>query len=47
MVTLHYSPQLAEEARKIGIRGICPKTDIKCVVEGVTTILNNKPYFKN
>ena len=47
MVTLHHSPQLAEEARKIGIRGLCAKTDIGCVVEGVTTILDNKPYFKN
>jgi DNA-binding NarL/FixJ family response regulator len=47
MVTLHHSPQLAEAARKIGIRGICPKADIKCVVEGVSTILDNKSYFKN
>jgi DNA-binding NarL/FixJ family response regulator len=47
MVTLHDSPQLAEEARKVGIRGVCPKTDVEGVVEGVTTILDNKPYFKN
>ena len=47
MVTLHHSPQLAEEARKVGIRGICPKADIECVVEGVTTILDNRSYFKN
>jgi DNA-binding NarL/FixJ family response regulator len=47
MVTLHYSPQLAEEARKIGIRGLCPKADIACVVEGVTTVLDDKSYFRN
>lgn len=47
MVTLHHSPQLAEEARKAGIRGICPKSDIECVVEGVSTVLDNKFYFKN
>jgi DNA-binding NarL/FixJ family response regulator len=47
MVTLHHSPQLAEEARKVGIRGICPKSDIECVVEGVTTVLDNKSYFRN
>jgi DNA-binding NarL/FixJ family response regulator len=47
MVTLHYSPQLAKEARKVGIRGLCPKADIECVVEGVTTILDDKSYFKN
>jgi DNA-binding NarL/FixJ family response regulator len=47
MVTMHDSAQLAEEARKVGIRGICPKTNIDCVVEGVTTVLDDKPYFKN
>lgn len=47
MVTLHDSAQLAEAARKIGIRGMCPKADIKCVVEGVTTILDSRSYFKN
>jgi DNA-binding NarL/FixJ family response regulator len=47
MVTLHDSQQLAEEARKVGIRGLCPKGDIECVVEGVTTVLDNKSYFKN
>ncbi|MGA8438368.1 MAG: response regulator transcription factor [Candidatus Sulfotelmatobacter sp.] len=46
MVKLDDSPQLAEEARKVGIRAICPKADIGCVVEGVTTILDNKSYFK-
>ena len=47
MVTLYLSPQLAEEAKKAGIRGACAKSDIHCVVEGVTTILDNKPYFRN
>jgi DNA-binding NarL/FixJ family response regulator len=47
MVTLHHSNQLAEEARKAGIRGMCPKSDIECVVEGVTAVLENRPYFRN
>lgn len=47
MVTLHHSAQLAEEARKVGIRGMCPKSDIDCVVEGVAAVLENRPYFKN
>jgi DNA-binding NarL/FixJ family response regulator len=47
MVTLHHSPQLAEEARKVGIRGICSKADMEMVVEGVSTILYNQSYFKN
>lgn len=45
MVTLHASSQLAEQARRIGIRGVCSKTDIKCVVEGIEAILQDKPYF--
>lgn len=44
MVTMHNSPQLAEEARKVGIGGICAKSDIECVVEGVTSILDSKSY---
>jgi DNA-binding NarL/FixJ family response regulator len=47
MVTLHHSTQLAEEARKVGIRGLCPKADIECLVEGVATVLEKKSYFKN
>ncbi len=47
MVTMHASPQLAVEARKAGIRGVCAKADIKCVIEGVTAVLENKPYFQN
>ena len=47
MVTMHDSSQLAEEARKVGIRGLCPKADIGCVVEGVATILDNRQYFRN
>jgi DNA-binding NarL/FixJ family response regulator len=47
MVTLHDSPALWEAARKVGVRGLCPKADIQCVIEGVNTILENKYYFKN
>jgi DNA-binding NarL/FixJ family response regulator len=46
MVTLHNSQQLAEEARKVGIRGFCAKADIGCVIEGIATILADKSYFK-
>jgi two-component system chemotaxis response regulator CheB len=47
MVTMHASAQLAAEAQKAGIRGICPKADIKCVIEGVAAVLENKSYFQN
>ena len=47
MVSMHASQQLWNEARKVGIRGVCGKADIKCVVEAVKTVLENKPYFGN
>jgi DNA-binding NarL/FixJ family response regulator len=47
MVTLHNSRELADEARKAGIRGVCGKSDIGCVVEAVHAILENQSYFKN
>jgi DNA-binding NarL/FixJ family response regulator len=47
MVTMHSSPQLVEQAQKAGIRGMCPKADIHCVVVGVTTLLDDRSYFKN
>jgi DNA-binding NarL/FixJ family response regulator len=47
MVTMHTSLQLAQEARRVGIRGVCDKADIKCVVEGIQAILQDKPYFQS
>jgi two-component system chemotaxis response regulator CheY len=47
MVTLHLSKQLAEEARKVGIRGACAKTDIGSVVDGVGALLREETYFPN
>jgi len=47
MVTMHASSHLAQEARKVGIRGVCSKADIRCVVEGIEALLQGKPYFRN
>ena len=46
MVSVHMSPQLADEARKVGIRGVCAKTNVFCVVEAVETLLNHGTYFQ-
>jgi DNA-binding NarL/FixJ family response regulator len=46
MVTLHDTQALVQQARKAGVRGLCGKADIACLVEGMTAILANKPYFK-
>jgi DNA-binding NarL/FixJ family response regulator len=47
MVTLHMSPQLEDQAKKVGIRGACDKGDINCVVEGVETLLQHGTYYRN
>ncbi len=45
MVTIHLSRQLADEARKAGIRGVCLKSDVGSIVEAVQTLLHEKTYF--
>ena len=47
MVTVHLSKHLSEEARKVGIRGACAKTDINCVVDAVGALLREETYFPN
>ena len=47
MVSVHMSDQLANEAKKVGVRGACPKSDIGCVVEAVETLLQNGTYYQN
>lgn len=47
MVTLHMSRQLADQARRAGIRGACDKGNIGCVVEGVETLLHRGTYYRN
>jgi len=45
MVTIHVSRQLADEARKTGIRGLCAKWDVGSIVEAVNTLLDRRTYF--
>lgn len=45
MVTLHLSKQLADAARKAGVRGACAKQDIGSVVEAVELLLHHQTYF--
>jgi DNA-binding NarL/FixJ family response regulator len=47
MVTLHMSPQLAQQARTIGIRGACDKNDVGCLVDAVDTLLHHGTYYRN
>jgi DNA-binding NarL/FixJ family response regulator len=47
IVTLYLSKQLSEEAKKVGARGVCAKTDIGSVVNGVGALLRRETYFLN
>lgn len=47
MVTLHMSPQLAQQAKIIGIRGACDKNDVGCVIDAVDTLLQHGTYYRN
>ena len=45
MVTIDPSPQLQEEARKAGIKGLCQKTDVRSVQKAVEALLKGGTYF--
>jgi len=47
MVTIHLTKQLSEEARKVGVRGACAKSDIGSVVKAVGALLREETYFPN
>ena len=46
LVTSYPTKSLIDESRKHGIKGFCSKSDIKCVVEAVSALLNGQEYFK-
>jgi DNA-binding NarL/FixJ family response regulator len=46
MVTLHMSPQLEDQAKRVGIRGACDKGNIQCVVDGVDALLHHGTYYR-
>jgi two-component system invasion response regulator UvrY len=45
MVTIHLSKQLALEAQKVGIRGVCLKSDVGSIVGAVEALLRQQTYF--
>jgi DNA-binding NarL/FixJ family response regulator len=45
MITTDPSSQLEEEARKAGIRGVCPKDEISCLVNAIDAIMSGASYF--
>jgi CheY-like chemotaxis protein len=45
MVTIHLSEQLAIEARKAGIRGVCEKSNVESIVSAVGALLEERAFF--
>lgn len=45
MVTIHLSTQLAEAARRVGVRGACAKSDVGSIVQAVDALLHEQTYF--
>lgn len=47
MVTVYVSQQLADEARRAGIKGFCPKTKAECIIEAIEALLHGQTYFSS
>jgi DNA-binding NarL/FixJ family response regulator len=45
IVTLYLSKQLSDEARKVGARGACAKTDTHSLVNAVGALLRKETFF--
>jgi len=45
MVTTDPSKQLEKEARGVGIKGLCPKNDMRCLLNAVEAVLGGGTYF--
>ncbi|MGC1373802.1 MAG: response regulator transcription factor [Candidatus Sulfotelmatobacter sp.] len=46
MVTIDPSPQLEEEAKRAGIRGVVQKADVGSLMKAVETVLRGGTYFR-
>jgi DNA-binding NarL/FixJ family response regulator len=45
MVTVFWSTQLCDEARKAGLKGVCSKSESDHILEGIETLLRGETYF--
>ena len=45
MVTVFWSTQLCDEARKAGLKGICSKSESDRILEGIETLLRGETFF--
>ncbi|HXN21880.1 MAG TPA: response regulator transcription factor [Candidatus Dormibacteraeota bacterium] len=45
MLSVHETPDIIQEARNIGIKGYCPKSEIACILDAATALLAGKTFF--
>ena len=45
MLSVHLPGQLAAEARKVGIKGACPKSEMWCLPDAIRSLLRGETYF--
>jgi DNA-binding NarL/FixJ family response regulator len=45
LLTVFVSTQLAVRAKTEGIKGLCSKTQIKCITDAIQTLLRGETYF--
>ena len=47
MLTVYGTGQLMNEAKSVGVKGFCSKSNIDCIVEAVSRILQGGTYFQD
>ena len=45
MITVDPTRQLEVEARKAGIKGVCPKDEIRCIENAIDAVIRGGTYF--
>jgi DNA-binding NarL/FixJ family response regulator len=46
MITTDPSSQLQNEARRAGIKGVCPKEEMHCLEEAIDSVIRGGTYFQ-
>ena len=46
MITTDPSTELENEAKRAGIRGVCAKNEMHCLVDAIDTLLKGETYFR-
>ncbi len=45
MLTVDPSEELMDEAKKVGVRGFCPKARLECVIDAVQATLRGQTHY--